>query len=65
MGQEKPDKNAHVSTANTAMLPSLSDTIHSPPPQFIQNQAPIHFRVINFMIAIIIHEKSISNASEN
>ena len=27
VGQEKPDKNADVSTVNAAMLPSLSDTI--------------------------------------
>ena len=33
---------SHISTVNTAVLPSLSDTVHSPLPQFIQNQAPIH-----------------------
>ena len=27
VGQEKPDQNAHISTVNTAVLPSLSDTV--------------------------------------
>ena len=38
---------------------------HSSPPQFIQDQAPIHCPVINFFLAVIIHEKFISNASRN
>ena len=41
VGQEKPNKNAHLSTINIAVLPSLSDTVSLSPPQFIQNQAPI------------------------
>ena len=27
MGQENPTKNAHISTVNIAVLPSLSDTV--------------------------------------
>ena len=43
VGQEKPNKNAHISTVNTAVLPSVSRArFHSPPPPFIQNQTPIH-----------------------
>ena len=40
--QEKPNKSAHILTVDIAVLPSLSDTVHSPPRQFIQNQALIH-----------------------
>ena len=42
VAQEKPDKNAHISTVNIAVLPLLSDTIIHSSSRFIQNQAAIH-----------------------
>ena len=66
-GQEKPDKNAHVSTVNIAVSPSFSDTISlsSPPPNLFRIKQSSIVQVINFMLAIIILEKSISYAPEN
>ena len=62
MGQEKPDKNADILTVNIAVLPSLSDTVSL-------SSSPIYSGsivwVINFMLAIIIHEEYISSASKN
>ena len=38
VGQEKQDKNAHISTVNTAVLPSLSDTLSlSPSPIYSES----------------------------
>ena len=65
-GRKKTDKNAHILTVNTAVLPSLSDTISlSSAPIYSESSIHPSSGVINFMLPVIIHEKSKSNASEN
>ena len=65
-GQEKADKNAHVLTVNIAVLPSLCDTtsLHLLPSLFWIKHPSVVW-VIKFTLAVIVREKSISDASEN
>ena len=64
MGQEKLYKNAHILTVNISVLPSVSVTISLFLPSLFRTKHPSIVRVINFMLAIIIHEKYILIASE-
>ena len=65
-GQEKADKNAHVLTVNIAVLPSLCDTMSLYLlPSLFWIKHPSVVWVIKFTLAVIVREKSISDASEN
>ena len=62
---EKPDKNPHISTVNTAVLPSLSDpTSLSRTPVYFRIKQPSIIRVIIFMLPIKIHRKYKQSALE-
>ena len=63
-GAGKTDKNAHTSTVNFAVLPSLSDTISLS--TSVYSESSTHpSTVIIFMLAVIIYENYIYNVSEN
>ena len=64
VGHEKPDKNAYISTDNTAVLPSLCDTLNLQDPSLFTIKHPYIVRVVIFMLAIKIHRKYIPNALE-
>ena len=65
MGQEKPDTNAHISTVTIAVAITLWHNFTHLLPSLFRVKYPSIIRVINFMLTIIIHEKCISNVSEN
>ena len=65
MGYEKSEKNAHILTVNIAVLPSLSNYFTHLLPSLFRIKRPSIVQVIIIMLAVIIREKYILNASEN
>ena len=66
VGQETRDKNADILTVNIAVLPSLSNTTPlSSSPIYSESSTHPSSKSINFMPAVIIHEKHIAYALEN
>ena len=64
VGHEEPDKNAHISTVNTAVLPSLSDTISPFRIPVYSDQAPIHHPSHHLYAGYQNHRKYIPSALE-
>ena len=66
VGQEKTDKNAYISTVNTVVLPSLSDTmLFSFSPVYSElGIHPLSKSLTLCSLSSFIHEKYISGASE-